>query len=67
MQLLLNIIFDISQYLHSSRSDGNGSSLLSSVDLRSYSSEIFQPSFSSKATFCESKFRGRGGQEASAR
>ena len=37
------------------------------MDQRSYSTEIFQPSFSAKATFCESKFRGRGGQEASAR
>ena len=53
------------------RSHGNISDIVSNIDQRMFSNELYQPSFSSKSTFCDSKFRQLGpspkvydGQEA---
>ena len=51
------------------RSNGDTSDFVTNVESRMFSNELYQPSFSSRSTFCESKFRDRtakvyDGQEA---
>ena len=56
-KLLLEVTMNCKSNRLFIRSHGNMSDLVSNVDQRMFTNELFQPSFSSKSTFCESKFR----------
>ena len=51
--------FDTKIYIRYFRSHGDNSDIVTNVDARMFSNEFYQPSFSSRSTFCESKFRKR--------